>query len=57
MNDYSETLLECNTIIKHIHNATLNRDFELARQYTESLNFLTQELSLTFGKMVLHGKH
>lgn len=57
MQDYSETLLECHAIIKDIHNATLKRDFELARQYTESLNFLTQELSMTFGKMVLNGKH
>jgi hypothetical protein len=57
MNDYIETLLECNTLVKHIHNATLKRDFELARQYTESLNFLTQELSMNFGKLINHGKH
>lgn len=57
MNDYIEALLECNTLIKHIHSATLKRDFELARQYTESLNFLTQELSMNFGKLINHGKH
>ena len=57
MNDYSEAIIECHTLVKHIHNATLKRDFELARQYTESLNFLTQELSMTFGKLIINDRH
>lgn len=57
MNDYAETLIECNAIVKDIYNASIKRDFEKARQLTESLNFLTQELSLIFGKLVINAKH
>lgn len=57
MNDYAETLIECNAIIKDIYNASIKRDFEKARQLTESLNFLTQELSMTFGKIIINAKH
>jgi len=57
MEDYSELMLECNAVLKDIHKAALSRKFELARQLTESLNFLTQELSLTFGKLYVNDKH
>lgn len=57
MEDYSQTMLECNAVLKDIHKAALGRNFELARQLTESLNFLTQELSMTFGKLYNNGKH
>lgn len=57
MNDYAETLIECNAIVKDIYNASIKRDFEKARQLTESLNFLTQELSLIYGKLVINAKH
>lgn len=57
MNDYAETLIECNAILKDIYNASIKRDFEKARQLTESLNFLTQELSLIYGKLVINAKH
>ena len=57
MEDYSETMLECNAVLKDIHKAALARKFELARQLTESLNFLTQELSMTFGKLYQNDKH
>lgn len=57
MEDYSEVMLECNAVLKDIHKAALGRKFELARQLTESLNFLTQELSLTFGKLHCNDKH
>lgn len=57
MEDYSTTLLECNAVLKDIHNATLKRNYELAQQLTESLNFLTQELSMTFRKLYINGKH
>lgn len=57
MEDYSETMLECNAVLKDIHKAALDRKFELARQLTESLNFLTQELSHTFGKLYRNEQH
>lgn len=57
MNDYSKTLIECNTLLKQIYEASIRRDFELARQYTETLNFLTQDLSLTFGRLNVNAKH
>ena len=57
MEDYSELMLECNAVLKDIHKAALGRKFELARQLTESLNFLTQELSMTFGRIITHAKH
>lgn len=57
MEDYSEIMLECNAVLKDIHKAALSRKFEVARQLTESLNFLTQELSLTFGKLYTNDKH
>lgn len=31
MEDYSETMLECNAVLKDIHKAALDRKFELAR--------------------------
>ena len=57
MEDYSQTMLECNAVLKDIHKAALGRNFELARQLTESLNFLTQELSMTFGKLYINDRH
>ncbi len=57
MEDYSEIMLECNAVLKDIHKASLSRKFEVARQLTESLNFLTQELSLIFGKLHVNDKH
>lgn len=57
MTDYSEALLHCSAVLKDIHHAALRRDYEQARQLTESLNFLTQELSMTFGKLYINGKH
>lgn len=57
MNDYSKTLIECNTLLKEIYEASIRRDFEKARQYTETLNFLTQELSMTYGKLIINAKH
>jgi hypothetical protein len=57
MTDYSEALLHCGAVLKDIHHAALRKDYEKARQLTESLNFLTQELSMTFGKLYQHGKH
>lgn len=57
MNDYSKTLIECNALLKEIYEASIRRDFEKARQYTETLNFLTQELSMTYGKLIINAKH
>jgi hypothetical protein len=57
MEDYSELMLECNAVLKDIHKAALGRKFELARQLTESLNFLTQELSMKFGRLYINDKH
>jgi hypothetical protein len=57
MEDYSALLLHCGAVLKDIHHAALRRDYEQARQYTESLNFLTQELSMNFGKLIANGKH
>lgn len=57
MEDYSETLLKCHKTVKDIYDASIRRDFEKARQLTESLNFLTQELSMLFGKLVINAKH
>ena len=57
MEDYSKVMLECNAVLKDIHKAALDRKFELARQLTESLNFLSQELSHTFGKLYRNEQH
>ena len=57
MNDYAETLIECNKLLKEIYDAGIKRNFERARQLTETLNFLTQELSLNYGKLVINAKH
>lgn len=57
MNDYAEKLIECYVLIKQIYEASIRRDFEKARQYTETLNFLTQELSMTYGKLIINAKH
>lgn len=57
MNDYAETLIECNKLLKEIYDASIKRNFEKARQLTETLNFLTQELSLNYGKLVINAKH
>jgi hypothetical protein len=57
MIDYAEGLLESHKLIKEIHAAALKRNFELANQLTESLNFVTQELSDTFRKLHINDKH
>jgi mevalonate kinase len=57
MNDYSEAILESSRLLKQINTATLKRNFELAHQLTESLNFVTQELSNTFRKLDINDKH
>jgi hypothetical protein len=57
MIDYAEGLLESHRLIKQIHAAALKRNFELANQLTESLNFVTQELSDTFRKLHINDKH
>ena len=57
MTDYAEGLLESHRLIKQIHAAALKRNFELANQLTESLNFVTQELSDTFRKLHINDKH
>lgn len=57
MIDYAEGLLDSHRLIKQIHAAALKRNFELANQLTESLNFVTQELSDTFRKLHINDKH
>ena len=57
MDDYAAVLLECNAVLKEIHKAALGRKYDVAHQLTESLNFLTQELSLTFTRLNRNDKH
>lgn len=57
MIDYAEGLLDSHRLIKQIQAAALKRNFELANQLTESLNFVTQELSDTFRKLHINDKH
>ncbi len=57
MEDYAESLIKCHGLVKDIYEASIRRDFEKARQLTESLNFKTQELSMIFGKLVINAKH
>lgn len=51
--DYSEALLEVKSLTKQIHEATLKKEFELARQLTDSLSFMVEQLFDALGEQIV----
>lgn len=50
--DYAEALLEVKKLTQAIHQASLARDFQLARQLTDSLSFAVEQLYDALGEQI-----